>query len=444
MGGPGEPEAPLGPAGLPEWLARQRWFAGKTRRIRGTTLRDRIPVGPGTLYVVSVGFEDAPIGETERYLLALRSTEPAQDAFDDPAFCRALLDVVRAGSEIVGLRGTLLGRPGQAFPADLPRDVPVRRLSGEQSNTSVVFDDALVMKHFRRLTEGVNPELEIGRFLTEHTAFRGSPRLAGALEYHDGGSSITLGVAQELVRGGRDGWQWLLERLGAGDGALPALRRLGERTAELHLALATPTSDPAFDAETITAADVAGWGESIRRQVATAQVLAGRPLPDVADVAGALAPLLGRAKIRHHGDFHLGQTLTVGDGADFALIDFEGEPLRPLAERRRKHTPLRDVAGLLRSLAYAAAAARLTADARARWEPQAREAFVAGYRATARGAAFLPVLDEGFARVVAALEVEKAAYEIVYEASHRPDWLDIPLAGVVSAAAALARPAGAA
>jgi trehalose synthase-fused probable maltokinase len=161
-------------------------------------------------------------------------------------------------------------------------------------------------------------------------------------------------------------------------------------------------------------------------------------------VAGAFGALVGRAKIRHHGDFHLGQTLALDGGRDFMIIDFEGEPLRPLPERRRKHTPLRDVAGMLRSFGYAAASARLAEAERARWQTQARGAFVAGYRASAGAAPSLPESDEAFARVVAALEVEKAAYEIVYEANHRPDWLDIPVAGFVSAAAALRRPAGAA
>src|SRR6185369_11675931 len=131
-----------------------------------------------------------------------------------------------------------------------------------------------------------------------------------------------------------------------------------------------------------------------------------------------LGGLLGAAKIRHHGDFHLGQTLTVREGEDFYIIDFEGEPLRSLEERRRKHTPLRDVAGMLRSLGYAAA----TAGAPAGWEAAARAAFLAGYRATAGRAPFLPDGGAVFARALAVLEVEKAAYEIVYEANNRPDW----------------------
>jgi maltokinase len=461
-GFPGEPQALGGEGGhfgasFVNWIAKQRWFGSKARLIRGVICRDRIRLGPGTLYVVFVGFAE-PVGELERYVVALRPTEPAADAFDDPAFGRALLDVVRRGGEVRGERGLLVGRPGRAFPADIPHDVTAHRLKGEQSNTSVVFGDRLIMKVFRRLSDGLNPDLEITRFLTEHTTFRGTPRLAGALEYYadnrgaverfaDVSGVVTLAVLQEYVAGARDGWDFMLDRLAAGDAALDALRRLGTLTAQLHTALATPTADPAFGADPITAADVAAWAEAVGRQVGAAREAAGgRALPDVPDVGGAagLGSLVGRAKIRHHGDFHLGQTLAIDDGRDFAIIDFEGEPLRPLEERRRKHTPLRDVAGMLRSIGYAAASARLAAPERRRWEADARAAYLAAYRAAAAGARFVPDSEDAFTRAVAVFEVEKAAYEIVYEANNRPDWIEIPLAGFVSATASLGRSAGAA
>ncbi len=441
-GRPGEPGPPLD---LASWLARQRWFAGKARRIVGTTVDDRLPVGGATLCVLRVGLDD---GSVDRYVVALGGGADVVDALDDPEFCRALLDVVARASEIRGERGRLAGRRGRAFVPTLGTAASVRRITGEQSNTSVVFGEALIMKVFRRLADGLNPDLEITRFLTEHTSFDGTPRLAGALEYlaRDGGVA-TLAVLQEFVADGRDGWRFVLERLDAGDHALVALTRLGERTGQLHAALATPTADAAFDAEPITAADVAAWAVGVRRQVAAAREAArGHALPDVPDVGGpaGLGSLVGRVKIRHHGDFHLGQTLAVGDGRDFAIIDFEGEPLRPLEERRRKHTPLRDVAGMLRSIGYAAASARLAAAERRRWEIDARAAYLSAYRAVTAGARFVPESDEAFARVLAVLEVEKAAYEIVYEANNRPDWVEIPLAGFVSATASLGRPAGAA
>src|SRR6185503_1184704 len=159
-----------------------------------------------------------------------------------------------------------------------------------------------------------------------------------------------------------------------------------------------------------------------------------RALPDLPSGSGpALAGLLGAAKIRHHGDFHLGQTLTVGDGQEFMLIDFEGEPLRPLEERRRKHTPLRDVAGMLRSFAYAAATTARSGRDVGDWEQDARASFVDAYREAAAAAPFLPASADAFTRAVTALELEKAAYEVVYEANNRPDWLDIPVRGFVSA-----------
>jgi maltose alpha-D-glucosyltransferase/alpha-amylase len=322
----------------------------------------------------------------------------------------------------------------------------VRRLTGEQSNTSVTFGDALIVKHFRRLVAGVNPELEISRYLSERVAFPHTPRLAGALEYlAPDGTLAAFAIAHELVADSRDGWRWLLDRLSRGDGSAPSLRRLGERTAALHLALARETADPGFDVESVTAADVMGWTQAVQRQLDDARAALGGSLPNGVGArveAAGLEGLVGAVKQRHHGDFHLGQTLAVGDGADFFIIDFEGEPLRPLDERRRKHTPLRDVAGMLRSLGYAAA----SAPAPAGWESRARAAFLEGYRAAAGPAPFLPVDDQAFTRALAVLEVEKAAYEVVYEANNRPDWVAIPVRGLVSASAALrsGRAAGAA
>ena len=427
-----------------DWLARQRWFATKTRRIAEAVTEDRIPVDGAALCVVRVGLDDSTV---DRYVIAVAADTGVDDAFDDAAFCRALLRVMADEAEARGKRGALRGQRSRAFPVELAADAAVRRVRGEQSNTSVIFDGAIIVKHFRRLTEGENPELEITRFLTEETAFRNTPRLAGALEYIDAdGAACTLAVAQELVAGGRDGWQWLLDRLAAGDGALDSLRHLGRRTGELHLALATATSNTAFGAEPIEGTDIAAWTAAVERQVTAARSAAGgRRLPEIPAATGAaLSGLLGAAKIRHHGDFHLGQTLCLDDGADFMLIDFEGEPLRPLAERRRKHTPLRDVAGMLRSFAYAAATSARAGRAVGDWEAAARAAFLDGYRGAAGNAPFVPTGDDAFARAVAMLELEKAAYEIVYEANNRPDWLDIPVRGFLSATASLARLAGAA
>jgi predicted trehalose synthase len=430
------------PSELAAWLARQRWFASKAHRIEVVTVADRVRIGNGALHCVDVTIET---GARERYAVPLLDGAGVRDGLDDPDFCRSLLDIMADERRVSGERGALVGswtgavrRPGA--------DERVTRVAGEQSNTSIAFGGAVIVKHFRRLTEGVNPELEITRFLTEHAHFPYTPPQAGALEYESADSRRTaVAVAQQMAAGARDSWQWLLERLAAGDPELGALRRLGERTAALHLALATPTDDPAFVAEPIARDDVAAWQQAIRRQVAAARAaLAPRPLPDVADALDGVSGLIGRVKLRHHGDFHLGQTLRV-EGDDFLLIDFEGEPLRPLEERRRKHTPLRDVAGMLRSLNYAVASTP-SPETTGAWEADMRRAFLTGYGAVARGAAFLPRADEDFTRAVAVFELEKAAYEIVYEANHRPSWVDIPVRGFLRATSSEAprRAAGAA
>jgi predicted trehalose synthase len=440
---------------LAAWLPAQRWFPAKARRIAAATVEEAIALPHGIVAIVRVRLES---GGEDRYVTPLLAGPDLADALDAPAFCADLLDVVARERRVPGERGALAGHATTAFPRGADT-APVRRLRGEQSNTSVAFGRALMLKHFRRLAPGLNPELEITRFLTERTAYRGTPRLAGWLDYQMGREAgppaaiATVAVVQELVPDAEDGWQWMLRALadGVAPGADPArhaaslraLERLGRRTAELHLALASAGPDePAFTPELIDPADLAAWRGLVEGQVAAARALAPE-LPSSGPIDAGLATLAGRVKIRHHGDFHLGQTLRVEAADDFLLIDFEGEPLRPLDERRRKHTPLRDVAGMLRSLDYAAVTARAAAGdgaaaerATAAWERDAREAFVAGYRDAAGAAPFLPA-GEAFHRAVAVFELEKAAYEVVYEANHRPDWIDIPRRGFARAAARL-------
>jgi predicted trehalose synthase len=422
---------------LAEWIAGQRWFDAKSRRVTGVTVEDGIHLEGGTLWLLRIALDD---GSSARYAAPLRDGATVADALDDPAFCRALLGLITTGGRASGAYGELRGTPTATFPAGLASGSAPRRLSVEQSNTSVVFGDALIVKHFRHLHPGGNPDIEITRFLTERTAFRHTPRLCGSLAYHDGAGEWAVAVAQELVRQARDGWAFVLDRLGAGDAALGALERLGRVTAELHQALASAdASAPAMTPEPITADDVAAWTAGVQRQLeAAGRALKGHlpdGVPSRIDTAG-LDGLRGLAKLRHHGDFHLGQTLVTRDGEDWAIIDFEGEPLRPLAERRAKHTPLRDVAGMLRSFGYASAAGHAPGD----WEDRARDAFLGAYRAAAAGATFLPADPAALTRALAVLEIEKAAYEVVYEANNRPDWLPIPVRGLVSAAARARRP----
>jgi trehalose synthase-fused probable maltokinase len=436
------------PEALAAWIAGQRWFAAKTRRIRGAGVADSVRLGHGVVLLVDVELDD---GNRERYALPLVPGDEIRDALGEAEFCRALLALLAGGGTAGGERGEIRGVPAGGLPESwaggIPASLSVRRLGGEQSNSSVALGEALVLKHFRKLAVGVNPEAEMTRFLTERTSFRHTPRLVGHLEYRDAEArTTTLAVIQELVADARDGWQWVLAQLAdpaRATAAVAALRRLGERTGELHRALASDPRDPAFAPEAITAADVAAWTDGVAAQIGAAHAaLGGEPVSvDLAAVRRGLSPAVGRQKIRHHGDFHLGQTLYRPAAGDWTIIDFEGEPLRPLDERRRKHVPLRDVAGLLRSLDYAAASAPTGAVVPEDWNAQAGQAFVEGYHAAAGTASFLPESDVAFRSVVAVFELEKAAYEIVYEANNRPDWIAIPKRGLLSAAARLGREA---
>jgi predicted trehalose synthase len=449
---------------LAAWLAGRRWFAAKTRRIVDLAVEDLVSVGPGAIVLARVRLDD---GAIDRYCLALAEGpgEPT-DALDDPAFCRELWRLVARGGRLPGRAGVLEGRPTGAPAPELAPEAPIRRLAGEQSNTSVIVGEASILKLLRRLAPGINPEVEVTRFLTDR-AFANAPRLHGHLEYRPAaGPALTVAVLQQLVAGARDGWEWMVEALaslhrGAAGPPDPArarqaeaetiggLWRLGEVTAALHLALASGADDPAFAPEPITRADIATWAAAVDTQLAAARAVIGdgelgSRLPGI---ERGLAALLGRVRIRHHGDLHLGQTLRRDRDGDFVIIDYEGEPLRPLAERRAKHAAVRDVAGVLRSIGYASAAALARAAGGAAperahraeaWEAQARDAYVGGYRCAARGAPFLPERDEAFARSVAVFELEKAAYEVVYEANNRPGWIAIPRRGLVRAAARLA------
>jgi trehalose synthase-fused probable maltokinase len=434
------------PEAIEQWLPSQRWFAAKTKRIGGVAFADVIPLGRGVVLLVDVELDG---GRTERYAVPLIVGEEIVDALGDAGFARELIGLLERARAVSGEWGEVRGAPAAAlaerWPRGAPADLVVRRIGGEQSNTSLVVGDAFVLKYFRKLAEGLNPEAEVTRFLTERTGFRNTPRLAGHLEYRDGrGQTTTLAVVQELVPGAVDGWQWVLERLrepGGGSATVDALRRLGERTAELHRALGSDPSDPAFSPEPVTAADVAAWTDAVVDQLASAR--AALPVEGIgADpraIHAGLSPLVGRRKIRHHGDFHLGQTLYQPATNDWMIIDFEGEPLRPLAERRRKHAAPRDVAGMLRSIDYAAASAESAATSSGGWSGEAMRAFVEGYRAAAGSAAFLPASDAAFEAVVAVFTLEKAAYEIVYEANNRPAWIDIPRRGLTAAVGRLTR-----
>src|SRR5205085_489221 len=304
------------------------------------------------------------------------------DGLDDPAAARELVHAMRAGLTLQGREGTVEFRPVEGF-AGLGRELQDARLVGaEQSNTSLVFDDELILKVFRRLEPGINPELEMLRFLTEH-GFEHIAALGGWYAYSGGPLSATLGILQEFVSEGEDGWELALREIAEDpDRFLARVRLLGEVTGEMHTVLGADTGDPAFCPETPSVESLGLLTATVDEEIES--VFLALPEDDE-----QLAPILGRGEevreqlrmlthagavgkvIRTHGDYHLGQTLwsprgtttpgLVGAleaprGGDWVILDFEGEPARALIERRRKRSPLRDVAGMLHSFAYVAIA----------------------------------------------------------------------------------------
>jgi maltose alpha-D-glucosyltransferase/alpha-amylase len=341
--------------------------------------------------------------------------------------------------------------------------------AAEQSNTSIIYDGAVILKLFRRLESGENPDVEIGRFLTETAKFAHiAPLLGDVTLTAASGERTTLAMLQGFIASEGDGWSWFQQQLHAmaADGAdaqasIDAAALLGQRTAELHMALATPTNDAAFAAEPLLQAHMEEDSAHMEAQLDITCALLRAKLAGLSDaVAEDAIQLLARRRslldrmrtvvvqpeagqrIRIHGDYHLGQTLRTHDG-DFVLIDFEGEPARGMQERKRKQSPLKDVAGMVRSFSYAAAAALMefeqtheaSDDASRRmaaWEKAAVEAFLARYRAAiSERAELLPVQGQADA-LLDAYVLEKALYELVYELNHRPAWLAIPLRGILA------------
>ncbi|HEY7206466.1 MAG TPA: hypothetical protein VIA61_19330 [Methylomirabilota bacterium] len=457
---------------LARFLTRQRWFAAKTRGIGSVAVADWGVLdadGPFLLLLLDVDHDRYYVPVTVAPspaagdAIARSDGDAVVDAHDDPRFARRALAAMAAGRDVTGQSGRFGFRstPGWAFPPD-PDRVPVNRHRGEQSNTSVMLGTGLVLKSLRRPQPGLNPDLEITRFLTTRTAFREVPRLAGWVEYTDGTDTFSLAVLQEFVPNRGDGWTHVLATLRqrgaaierAADPLLDEVRHLGAITGGLHVALASDSSAADFAPEPVTRADVEGWaadiardlgGDDIQRLLRDGPARAAGLAGPRARALAALEPLTATVKIRVHGDYHLGQVLKTGDG--FVIIDFEGEPARPLADRRRRQAALRDVAGMLRSLDYAAHAVGLEAPegegavrlaALTAWEDRARRAFLAGYHTavSASPVPLVPAEEPALLRACAAFELEKACYELRYELNNRPDWVAIPLAGITRILAA--------
>ena len=479
------------------FLLGRRWFGAKGGKPAGARFREVIPLpwDGGRMAITTI---EVTLGadRIERYQVPLSylphaATEGAGapravlasvdgggvivDAVEDPRFLEGLAEALINGAvfEGEGVRWVFepLGDAASRLTGQRPKVG-----SAEQSNTSIIFGDRAILKLFRRLEVGENPDVEIGRFLTTRTQFTGTPALLGTIRLEGRTGSSVAGILQHFVRGSGDAWGYTLDsarrdlaRVEESE-TVPAFvedaRELGRVTRELHDALASDATHPEFAPQPARPADVHRWGLAARTSIDEGLALlesrmGHASLPDEAEAAARV--LLRRrdefpaliaeieaevredagALIRHHGDYHLGQVLRTPDG-EFKIIDFEGEPARPISERRARHCPLRDVSGMLRSFAYASATAatdtlkaagklpRGLVDVRAgRWQRDVRKAFLAGYLAGgSAGPRFLPARRTAVSSLISLFEIEKVFYELKYELNNRPDWVWIPLRGI--------------
>ena len=507
------------------FLQRQRWFGGKARALASARFVDWTALRRGThpsfLTLVEAEYRD---GARERYVLPLAMSGGADaerierdhpgaivarvtgarkgilyDGIFDDGTCSILLSSMRDGRTAATRQGRLaavhLGDTLNQIPAEAL--TPISRTAPDQSNTSVRFGRRLIMKLFRRIEAGPNPDVEIGRFLLER-GFTRVPPLLGTIEYGRAGEEPgSAAMLQEFVSNEGNGWQVTIDELGryfdrrvgrpaptatpleasawlADPNAEPpgevrdaigtylnTAAVIGRRTGELHvqLASASPTDD-AFAPEPMTPSDLKATADAMRRHAEAQLALLERSLALLDEPKRAIAEKVlhardellarfddlrhsrgGSARIRCHGDYHLGQILVSEN--DVIILDFEGEPAKPLAERRRKCSPLRDVAGMLRSFSYAALTG-LVASTAARpeecerlepwadlWETWVGAAFLRAYLAAVDAAAFVPSNPEDLDLVLQAFVLDKAFYELSYELNNRPDWVHIPLNGLM-------------
>ncbi|MEE8628007.1 MULTISPECIES: maltose alpha-D-glucosyltransferase [Methylobacterium] len=492
----------------PRFIGSRRWFGAKGSRIRSVEVTDSaiLPSATGTggflLPRIAVSLGN---GDTQDYFVPLAVDEGREDeslmdhavarvrrgprmgllygAASSTDFALAMVDAIRHNRDIASEKGSLRFRATSAFDSEIELDpADIRRLSAEQSNTSIAFGSRLMLKLLRRLQPGDHPEVEVGRFLTEQAGFKNTPALLGVVE-HVGpdGTATALGLLQAFVRNQGDAWTLMLEYLrrdldtfvlvpeseapSPEDAFATHLRwaaLLGQRTAEMHRALATETDDPAFAAEPFTADDLAVLAADTRRQAekalracnglgaaasegareaAEAVLSAKAKIEALIEALSREAPA-GAHRTRIHGDYHLGQVLASQD--DLIIVDFEGEPSRPVDERRAKSTPLRDVAGILRSFAYggetvsrevasrfaeAGDRAKAAVDA---WRGMVSGAFLDAYAATVQGSRAAVTDAATQERLLQLCLLQKALYEIDYEANNRPDWIEIPARGVLA------------
>jgi maltose alpha-D-glucosyltransferase/alpha-amylase len=518
---------------LPRYVAGRRWFAGKARQVRSTRIVERMPL-PGEvtrahLVLLEVEYTE---GDAETYLLPLayatreaehhlRQTQPGAviaglrveiadtdgvlyDALAEGGLATWLLDAIERRRRVRGTTGELVALPSRAFRAaagDGAAAFEPSLLRREQSNTSILYGNRLILKVFRRIQDGENPDVEVGRFLTERVDFPNVPPLAGTIEYRrPGREPASLAILQGLVPNEGDAWTYTLDALvdyfdhaatrAPMDLALPtghlvdrmadaipdevrdalaphlaSAQLVGRRTGELHVALATDRKDPAFAPEPFTPLNRRSLYQGARSLAEKGIALLARRLRSLPDAARGVADELlahqeqiharlrvilernvAAERIRCHGDYHLGQLLFTGK--DFVIIDFEGEPARPLSERRHKRSPLSDVAGMLRSFDYAVTVSLRRQELRPEdvhgLEPWARLwkhwvclVFLQAYYGAAADSGFLPRATEDLKALLDFHLIEKALYELAYELNNRPDWVDVPVRGILG----LVRPA---
>jgi maltokinase len=440
---------------LVDYVKGQRWYGSKAGDARHAQVLDAVPLraqppllasaivelrfqsGMHELYQLLVGMRPAEEGWNDG-VIAERDGWTLYDALADGGLARELVSMMRAGRSVPAAQGAIeFGELGLSRFGDLP---PPRPVGVEQSNSSVVFGDQLILKAYRRLEAGINPELELLQFLTRH-GFGNMAALVGWYAYTGQLIDATLGVLQEFVPSARDGWEIALDEMAQDPEAfLDRLRRLGEVTGEMHAVLASDRSDPEFAPEEPSSESLAILTATVDEEIETIFL----DLPE----SEALAPIRGRGEevrerlrqishvgnvgrvIRTHGDYHLGQVLW--NGEDWIVLDFEGEPARSLPERRQKRSPLRDVAGMLRSFVYVVSAAEALRGVRAPegWEDRAREEFLAGYYDRV-DQSVVPPGGEARTKLLTVFELEKAVYELRYELNNRPEWVGIPVAGIV-------------
>jgi maltose alpha-D-glucosyltransferase / alpha-amylase len=484
---------------LPAFLASRRWYAERGNSPT-THIVDAISIGAGGSDSAIALLEAKGKRETANYLLPMtikwtRFDREQQnpnalaavrrgpregtllDATADASFVALLLENLRVARTVEDEQRRLEFAPTGRFPDSGPIAIQdVHAVDTEQSNTTVLVGADYVIKLFRRLERGLNPEIEVGRFLTETVAFAHTPPLLGSVELEENGARSAVAVVHAFVQNQGDAWtvtshyldrfveeQRLLtaEAAGHSDEQAAYLRRLdqvGRRVAELQLALASRDDIVDFAPEPISVDDARSWTETLLQRAGRAFDDLARRRPELSEddrqlvdallsyreaLPARLRELLPETvdamKIRHHGDFHLGQMLIVKD--DVSIIDFEGEPRRSLEDRRRKAPAARDVAGLIRSIDYSATAALeralksapdehgKLARALEGWREHSAAAFMAAYRSSLSDARLWPQSPEAADRLLDFFLLEKAFYEIEYELAHRPDWLRVPLAG---------------